>query len=149
MKNEVYARPSISQKTARLISMLFAIAAMSAILFMMGSSMANKDPNDFEVALESSDITEKLNFLIEVERIPFAGKFFYWLMLFLLFPLIASTDLVHKIWDYLFPSNLFLFGEKKRKHEARIAMMGKIFWGIGVALVVGVVAGFFVWKVTS
>ena len=125
------------------------VGVMSIFIVFMASSIANKDPSLIEAALESQDSNEKLNFLIQDKTPPFDGKSYYWLFLIMLAPIIVTSEAINKGWAYLFPSNLFLFGEKKKRHGARMAFMSRVFWGVGVAFLVSIIAGIIVWKMTS
>ncbi|HDS1203363.1 TPA: hypothetical protein QD004_002668 [Shewanella algae] len=149
MNNEVLARSPLSEKSAKILSMLFMVVVMSVFMYTMLSSIANKDPSLMQSALNSTDVNEKLNFLINDRKQPFEGNSIYWLILIMVVPIIATNDLFHKAWNFFFPTNLFLFGDKKKKHEARMGLVSKIFWGVGVALIVSIIASVFVWKITS
>ena len=149
LNNEVQTRAPLSEKGARIISTLFLVIVMSVIMYPMLSSIANKDHDLIQAALKSTDVNEKLNFLINDRKKSFEGTSPYWLIFILLMPLIATTEVFHKVWNFVFPTNLFLFGEKKKRHEARMGLINKVFWGVGVALIVSIVASVLVWKITA
>ncbi len=149
MKNEVLTKPPLSDKSARILGMLLLVAVMSVFMYTILSAIADKDPSLMKAALDSQDVNQKLDFLIKDRKEPLQGKSAYWLILVMIIPILATSDLIHKAWNFVFPTNLFLFGDKRKKHEARMGLVSKIFWGVGVAFIVSIIASVFVWKITT
>lgn len=149
INNEVISRSPISGKTSQTISFIFLIAVMAILFFILGESISKRGASSIQAALEATDIIEKIDFLIKDREMPASNKVIYLMIPMTLVVIFWNSGALNKLWSFIFPTNLFLFGEKKRKYEARMGIISKVFWGVGVALVVSTIAGFFVWKLTS
>lgn len=148
-KNDVLQLAPMSEKTGRIVSLLFMVAVMTFFMYSMLEPQINKDSSIVQAVLESSDTNKKLDYLISDRELANNGKSYYWLFLLLLLPILISTEILQKSWNFIYPSNQFLFGERKKKYESRMSLLSKIFWGVIVALVVSVIASIMVWKVTT
>ena len=112
---------------------LLMIAAL-AIMFTLMQSHEYVSKDKIKVAIESNDIAEKLNFLLQdrFQRtsipISFMSGFLSIPLIFLLSPFIEAV----------FPRNIFYWGKAAIAHERTKAIRDKAFWGIVVAAVVGI-----------
>ncbi len=70
-------------------------------------------------------------------------------ILIIVFFVLSVTPLAEKIFCFLLPSNLFLFGTQKQKFDRRRRLLANVIWGVVDAFVVSIVAGLVVWKLTS
>ncbi|SRR5258708_7280942 len=139
-------RKSPSSSTMRVFSIILLVLTMSTILWRIGSSEKH-DPVAVKQALSAQDLRTKLDFLIQdlgnrdmPRMLPlfFVGGFL----------LIFFGDGFGKLVAYLNPSNEFLFGKRKQTFEKKKGFITKMAWGVGVGLIVSIVAGLIVWAMT-
>ncbi|TDB26390.1 hypothetical protein ATCM_01130 [Stenotrophomonas sp. ATCM1_4] len=99
-------------------------------------------------ALKSTDISEKLNYLISVEakRRSLSGL----AVVCVLAGVVAfgSSAVVSKTLGRFFPTDIFAWGKRKQKYDSDVELRGKLFWGLAVAFAVSIVAGVVVWRIT-
>lgn len=149
-KNDVLQLAPMSANTGRIVSLLFMTAVTAFVMYSIFEPQINKDLSMAQAALESSDTNTKLDYLISDRELISKGKSsLYWILILLFLPIIVSTEILQKFWNFIYPSNQFLFGERKKKYESRMSLFSRIFWGVIVALVVSVIASIMVWKVTT
>lgn len=147
--NDVLKKPPMSEKTGGLVAMILMLSSMAIVFFFSFSDQMNKDPSVVRAVLDSNDLHEKINYLIS-DREEKNGEFPYlYILVILAAPVILMTGAVQGIWNFIFPSNQFLFGDRKKKYEARMALISKIFWGVVVALIVSMIASVIVWRATT
>ncbi|MCK2151318.1 hypothetical protein MYE70_19805 [Marinobacter alexandrii] len=147
--NDVLKKPPMSEKTGGLFGMVLIFLAMALVFYFTVADIVNKDPSVVDAVLESNNLQEKINYLIS-DREERNGEFPYlWFLVIMFAPILLMTGTVQGTWNFIFPSNQFLFGDRKKKYEARMALISKIFWGVVVALIVSVIASVIVWRATT
>ena len=130
------------------VMLLIPLILFSAFLFNT-YTLSRSGSDDMVNIIESEDMNKKLNFLIEKSypsRDSFSNTMIFLLaaitsMVFSIIVLMMGPDTIAKPYRYLFPTNLFLFGKESRRHEQRIALRGKVVWGVGITLLVSIAAG--------
>lgn len=149
MNNEVLIVPPLSKETTDRISVMIMAAGVLFMFYVFYSTIVGKDPALLKAALDSTEVNEKLDFLIKNGEAPIQGRFIFWVPVAMFIAFAIPLDLIGKVRSFIFPTNQFLFGDRKKKYEARVALVSKIFWGVGVTLIVSIIAGFFVWTITA
>lgn len=141
LQSSVLSRITVSREATRLFSMFLMLAAMIGLFWSMLSSLA-PDAATATKALAANDLGAKLNYLIEERagrKMPTATL--GWLALMALATLGAISGALEWTLRLLFPSNIFLFGQRKEAHDKRRSTLSKVFWGFFVALAVSILAG--------
>ena len=148
IRNEILAGRKPNRDVTRAISFLIALGPMIAVMFYLAHS-TRVDTALASKALSTNDLAEKINFLV---RNAVQGQspvgWLPWVML-LTFVTVALSDSFVKLWRFLFPTDLFLFGKRKVQFEKRRSLVSKLFWGVAVSLAVSALAGILVWRLTS
>jgi len=153
---------TIEVNTKRIISVntLSFIRYFPMLLLMILPSISvifNNAKNDLGLknALNSQDIPIKLNYLINQTKgfDAFSSYNIYFLIIPFLIILSFSDHFeisMNKILSqYLFPSNLFLFGKECSRYNKILDLRSKIIWGIMVALIISILGSIIVWKITG
>ena len=112
-------------------------------------TLTRSDEDSTLSIIESNDIHIKLNFLVESSRFSrdsFRNPVLFLLVGFIsmalsLIVLLMGPGAIARPYRYLFPANLFLFGKESGRYEQRTALRGKVVWGVGITLLVSIVAG--------
>lgn len=124
-----------------LYSMFTVMLVIIAVMFIFYSEPKNIKAE----ALKSSEIITKLNYLINSGED--TRKFVPWF-----FGTIIGVSILlfvgSRVYKYIKPGNEFLFGRRMGAYEKRKVVLNKIYWGIGIAFCVAVVAGIIVWLIT-
>lgn len=149
LNEQVLSVRMLSRDTVRLIGSISMAVLMFGLLFFMMANSAFENAEQVDQILSSNNVNEKLNLLIESQRRLSSFGDRWWLLA--LFPIVMVISLGggEKIWRFFFPSNLFLFGQKKKAFDRKRAILSKVFWVVGVGLLVSAAASLIVWNVTS
>lgn len=133
-----------SFKFTSLLNSQAAIPILMTALALMGFYGIKESPNQemIELILESTNIHEKLNFLIE-NRAAQNLNYSKWLVLGLI-PIFFSLILLGPMLDKAYPRNIFYWGKKTQSYDKIKDTRGKIFWGIAIAFLISVVSAYFV-----
>jgi len=123
MSSDVIIRAPMRDKTAMNISVFMMLLVMVVIIYSTYSAHELYDERGYQAVTESGSVNEKLNFIIEIGKNKSDSLPNYWMMIALFFPIIIATGALRKIWNFLFPSNVFIFGDRKKKYEDRIALV--------------------------
>ncbi|MFH0771100.1 MAG: hypothetical protein V1933_00575 [Candidatus Omnitrophota bacterium] len=130
--------------TVRKINSLKTTSDMALILvaatFLM-ISILMKVPKIPAKILESSDIHEKLNFLIQRPGSPEPKSLLY--MAPIVFLLLLSPSLLRRLFNYCYPYNVFVIGKEIDTYEKRINIRSKLFWGVIVTPFISLIVGAF------
>jgi hypothetical protein len=59
-----------------------------------------------------------------------------------------GEEKLSKMVKYFFPSNVFLFGKELKRYADIQTLRSRLFWGVIVALLVGIAASLVVWAIT-
>lgn len=119
--------------TSRLAFPLLSIFGMFAAIAVFAASLERPDQ---KAALASASAIDKLNYLIrirsdsdQIDRLPyvFFGPFL------LSFLVVGFAVILSK----LLPTNIFYWGKEKERYDRLKKFRDKIFWGVGIALLVG------------
>ncbi|MEW6531014.1 MAG: hypothetical protein AB1473_09275 [Thermodesulfobacteriota bacterium] len=153
LKNEVNVCWTISEGMRAAASIAFMIVIVMALMgaAFWGYSWYVQPERDVKAVLSSTELREKLDFL--VERSVSRDKLHLGTLIFLIgVPILLAsiaTDYFNRSLPFFFPANLFLFGAQKEKYERRKRMRGNIVWGVGIAFVISVIAGLAVGVITN
>jgi hypothetical protein len=140
-------RKGPSNQTVRTISNICMMIFMM-VAFWRIAVHGKHDPAAIKQVVSVSDLRTKLDFLIQdlEKRDEPPG---------MLLSLIAGFSVIVFLGDgiaqlpaYLNPANEFLFGKRKQSFEKRQRLVARVVWGIGVGLIVSIVAGLIVWAMT-
>lgn len=148
IQDQILVGRVLSKDTARAIGMLIMLVALPGVLF-SALGRARSDPAFTRAALESSDLADKLNYLIEVGLRNQPGAEVYALIVIMIISLVITSGALEAAWRVAFPSNVFLFGARKVAFERRRTLLGRIFWVVIVGLGVSAAAGLLVWWLTK
>jgi hypothetical protein len=128
------------------------IITLLAIVPLLGLlSLANTDKEETARILASNDIEEKLNFII-AGRDKGKGFLYLYIPLMICIPIgmvLFAMRMPQKLSRFFFPTNDFLFGDRKERFERRKETNSKIFWGVFVASIIGLITGVAVWWFTT
>ena len=62
---------------------------------------------------------------------------------------LLTTGAIEKSAEFLFPSNIFLFGKRKQAFDKKRRLLSNVLWVVLVGLGVSIIAGIIVWYVTG
>jgi hypothetical protein len=149
IQDQVLVGRGLSRDVARGITMLLMFITMAGFLF-FGLRNLGADPDSAQAALDSHDVAEKLDYLIEARSgdKPRASSY-GWLFAMMALSVLGISGALEAAWRIAFPSNVFLFGARKVAFERRRAFLGRIFWVVIVGLGVSAAAGLLVWWLTK
>ena len=105
-----------------------------------------------EAALQSQDMVEKLNLLIEKQPTNRSLLPTIWPMLVAYVAALVAMPLRKKLARpiaYLYPSRVFLLGKELERYTKKESLRHNILWGIVISSIVGIIAGLFVWLITK
>jgi hypothetical protein len=143
LSNEVNVLRSLPRRIGRLVTGIGMIIV--SVIFMV-----EVWPAPATTVLESQDIHEKLNVLIERQTLssPILPVLLGMLALLMIGQLLGEEKLL-KMVELFFPQNIFLFGKELDRYARIQTLRNRIFWGVIVASVVGVATGLVVWLITN
>ncbi|GFO68352.1 hypothetical protein GMLC_19310 [Geomonas limicola] len=132
---------------------IFFIAMSGSLVwfaFNLGQDMPASNPTVVTNILKSSDIHAKLNFLISDSQSRTFNRWsqFWPIIIPFALAMISIGKIPEKTLSIIFPSNEFIFGKMRQNYEKRRKLIQNVFWVVIVGLIVSVVAGFLVWRVT-
>jgi len=90
-----------------------------------------------EAIVQSSDVQQKLNFLIQqTVKKDDLGNLKY--LIFAMFGMMIVPTFLGLIMDKTFPRNVFYWGKCATSYDRLISIRDKIFWGVGITFVIGI-----------
>lgn len=132
---------------------LFVPVALIALLIFSTRLQTSQeiDPDIITNVIKSDDIHEKMNFLIQlqIKKNNEEEIFSYVAVIYLailIIPILFRNQTV-KLFIYIFPTNIFLFGKEIDNYNKKKELKNKIFWGIIIALMVSIVGGYILLKI--
>jgi len=143
LDNEVATCRSRHILDDKLLPALFPLGFLFFLILFMFIFTDRPEEHIRQAVLESQDLADKLNFLVEHKAKDRSSTIFS-ATLFATVILLAAAVAFSQALRHAYPSNDFVFGKRKELLEKRRAVIGKVFWGIGVTLVVSIVAGLIV-----
>ncbi|MFQ2014478.1 hypothetical protein ACK336_14725 [Aeromonas veronii] len=147
INSEVISRKQISQNTIMSIATLFVLASLCAYLYF--TTKGSITTISKEAAIKSSDIAEKLNYLISSGRNRETADLPMIAMTILLIPVMLFSGQIQKAINFIFPTNQFLFGKNIDKYMKRKKLVSNIFWVVIVGVLVSVVSGLLIGLLTK
>ena len=149
VRNEVLVRRVLSRDAALAVGLSVMLLVMIGFIYYSMRHMKS-DPPLVSKTLATSDLAEKLNFLIEERgRTSFGLREIGWFAAIILTPVLTFSGAIEAVWKVVFPANVFLFGKRKTAFDKRRRLLSNVFWVIIVGLLVSAVGGLLVWWVTS
>lgn len=133
-------------KKEDLVDICIGIILLTLLVFLLFlEQFTSFDKTKVEDILNSSNISIKLNFLIERQEYfnLYYGNLFFSFLTIILLKIFINKNTILGITDY------FLFGKQKNVYEKKIKTRNNIIWTIGIGLVVSTVAGLFVYFLTK
>ncbi|SDI57325.1 hypothetical protein [Desulfosporosinus hippei] len=131
------------------------------VIIIFYRAMKNIKPisnDELKGIMDNKDVILKLNYLIEKDAVSTLSinttNFNLIIVLMILsMAIIALNDYFgnyfkNMMYKYLLPFNLFLWGKENTRYKKLIDLRSKIIWGVGVALIISVIASLLVWKIT-
>lgn len=122
---------------------------MFVLLWLLFNIITPTSEEKIQAIIASSDISEKINFLIKERenRVPNLNSMKWYLYFFFAIILTSAfwTGIFEK-FSFLTCSNIFCFGKESELYEKYCALRSKIVWGV---LIGGIVAGLavnYIWK---
>lgn len=152
VNNEIAIRPKFFTKAPRNITMsimfLLMIGMVSHMMFNVKKMESVKDPL-IDKLLQSQNIHEKLNYILYHKPNTSSLDMFGWMIALLILMFFLLTGLFEKACRYMFPTNVFSIGKMKEVYDSQKLRFSNIFWIILVGLIVSIVGGIVVWKLTQ
>lgn len=141
--------------TSKFISNAIPIASISILFGILIAQMLisvrvpNIDGYVVSDLLQSTDINEKINYLIQsgTKSNYNTSNILFVAAAPILFLVMAFRESFTKCIFYFYPTNLFLFGKEIDRYKKRLDMRSKLFWIICMGILVSIVGGLFVWKI--
>lgn len=159
LHNDVAILPDTERRLSTVFTILpiVLLGAPFIIMFVAAAIIVVAQPSlvqpDLNAILASDDINGKLNYLIRESDQATSGTsaritlgLFGWLIL-IGFIMIIEGRIKNWICG-LFPHNIFLFGSQIERYEQTKKRQENWKWGIGIAIIVNILAGFLVWFLT-
>ena len=129
---------------------IFLILFCVQLIFSIDNLLINDNDESFNNRLQSDDINEKINYLIQINQSD--NSAINWLKYALFLPLVTLLMLFRrrlaKFTSYFFPCNLFLFGKEIDRYERRLDVRSKLFWIIFVGLILSTIGSYIVSKIS-
>ena len=147
IQNEVTVTRRIDRDTARFTAMAASLAFIMLVGVGLVYAVSHVEPDRVRQALDSPDITKKLNFIIEERVRP--PRWWALILATAAFVIAIISPLSGGIARLVFPGNEFLFGKRKERFERRQRLTSNLLWVVGVGCVVSIAAGLIVWKFTN
>ena len=151
LTNEVCTKKVTSNfiSNASLPLFLIIFLGMFIIKIFMDYTTPNIDGQLVSNLLQSNDINEKINFLIQLETKPnnTSSDIFFIIGLLVLLLCMVSRESFAKFILYFYPNNLFLFGKEIDRYKKRLDLRSKLFWIIFMGILVSIVGSLLVWKI--
>ena len=128
------------------LPLIMIFLCMVLVIYIVQSS--NVSDESLNNILQSSDINEKINYLIQTKSEDFSP---YVEIILVLLPLSLFSMIFRKNIDkfisYFFPYNLFLFGKEIDRYKKRLDVRSKLFWIIFIGLILSVMGSYIVSKI--
>lgn len=155
IQSEINVGFQFTKDTRRVLGMLIPLVAMIAFPFAMmwNLKFPKPEPAHVKQVMADTNIVAKLDYLVErtldMKDNPFLKTFIvaFAIVMPVIF-LVCFTPIGERLFYFLFPSNLFLFGSQKQRFERRRRLLSNILWGVLVAFLISAAAGFLVWRMT-
>ena len=149
----------------RTIKGVFTLIALAAIFWLFWDTGQSEWPQSYEAAyrararraLASRNLEDKLNVIIAPYAAPpLDARLTHrspWLVptcltVTVLLMLMLGNNFHHTIVAFVFPSNVFVFGAQKHRHDRRAKLISNILWTVAIGGTVSLVTGYIVWLVT-
>lgn len=151
LSNEVCTKKVTSKFISDTIPTLFLffIVGMFFIRVLIDIRTPNIDGYLVSNLLQSNDINEKINFLIQSEaksNNSTTDILFIIAMSVLLLPMFFRESF-SKFILYFYPSNSFLLGKEIDRYKRRLDIRSKLFWIIFMGILVSIVGSLLVWRI--
>lgn len=151
LSNEVCTKKVTSKFISDTIPTLFITILVGSLIIKMLIDTRTPNIDGYLVSnlLQSNDINEKINFLIQSEAKSNNTKsdtLFVIAMSFLLL-LMFFRESFTKFILYFYPTNLFLFGKEIDRYKKRLDIRSKLFWIIFIGILVSIVGSLLVWRI--
>ena len=147
--NEVNTIRPIARILATAVGVLLMVGALLFLVYMfwrVDQLVGVPTTVPCEVVLQSDDLADKLNFLIE-RGTPTADTS----MLSVMWPMFAAMLFMAVSWPlrdkltkpiaYLYPGSIFLLGKELGRHAKRERLRNNLLWGVIISFMVSVIAG--------
>ena len=125
------------------------ILFLAVVLVFYGVQSSNISDESLNNMLQSDDINEKINYLVQNEN---KDSSFNDRIMLVMMPFIILSMMFRKKFaeftSYFFPCNLFLFGKEIDRYNKRLDVRSKLFWIIFVGLILSVIGGYIVSKIS-
>jgi len=153
VNNEIAVRPKFFTKSPTYLGpsllILGMIGMVSESIYSLNKISDYKDPA-IDKLLKSTDVNEKLNYLLyHKTSISSISGIYVWLLILLIICLISFTGIIEKICSFMLPTNYFAIGKMKEKYDSQKIRFNNVFWIVVVGLIVSIIAGIIVWKLTK
>ncbi len=132
-------------KFDRYILPLFMIFFM---VFTFTSLRNNVPKENIEKIIKSESVSTKLNFLIEKSQMNIDTKSLWYLAIGTIIITVFSLT-CFEFLDFAYPRNIFYYGKEIKRYDKHCNIRGKVIWGILIALIVSLFAGFIVYYLTK
>lgn len=152
IKNNVAVCLRYSEETVRLINRYFPLLVIlffTLIIPIKGMYNNIIDKTILNNVLNSNDILEKVNFIIENNYKTSNDYNFVIIYLIVFIIVFLITIFINRILSVFIISNIFIIGKEKDVYESRLKRRSNIIWVIVVGLILSVVSGLIVWKITT
>lgn len=132
----------------KIIFSIILLGSLAGVMYLTISSMpvdgTIQNKEEINKVLLSSDLNCKLNFMLK-DRLSFdvIGSFkkLKWMLYIMIcYPILMLYERVYfvRTLEFIFPKNLFLWGKEVYRYEKTCKWRTNIFWGIIMALIIGV-----------
>lgn len=124
------------------------IALLVVMVFSLSLGQNSIDKSQIERALQNNDINAKLNTLIVISSDRLDTSKMWKSMIFSFVAVIGVLALL-PLLDKAYPRNIFYIGKEIEIYDKHCDIRSKVIWGIVIALIIGILAGLFVYYVTT
>ncbi len=144
IEKEVAFIYNINKLTVPKLIPFYFVVVMVIVMFVLKSTMPEQ-PN-VETLLNSSDLNEKLNYLISfASKAKVMDRTYYVPILIPILFMLCILFPIEKLMRYFIPSNIFLIGKQITIVRNRRETTKNFFWGGLVALVIAFASGYYFW----
>lgn len=106
------------------------------------------DASAIQQLMDATDIHNKLNYLIEVERRR-SGLGEAWVMTFPAIGVAAIAMLIGPLLDRYFPINVFCWGKEEDEYKKKLLVREKVIWGVIISFAMSAMASLAIYFLTK
>jgi hypothetical protein len=145
IQKEVCNIPSLNFSNQKSFLLIFTSFMLAFFIYsMMNMAPQLTDTEILNSILASTSANEKLDYLIKSREVKIKiPSFFYVMMMFPVMIIVLTVVPFKKVFNYLYPGNVFLFGKQVSVIANRRSTAKNFFWGGLIAFLIAISTGYY------